>query len=33
MTPAEFADKVEREFQEYREKFMQEVAKMETKDD
>ena len=33
MTPAEFADKVEREFQEYREKFMHEVAKMETKDD
>jgi len=33
MTPAEFADKVEREFQEYREKFMLEVAKLENQND
>ena len=33
MTPAEFAEKVEQEFKEYREQFMQEVAKMENHDD
>lgn len=33
MTPEEFAEKVEREFQEYREQFMQEVTKMENHDD
>lgn len=29
MTPAQFAEKVEKEFQEYREKFMQEIANLE----
>jgi len=33
MTPAEFAEKVEREFQEYRENFMQEITKIENKND
>ena len=33
MTPAEFADKVEREFEEYQKQFMQTVAKMETHND
>lgn len=33
MTPAQFAEKVEKEFQDYREKFMQEVAKMENQND
>lgn len=33
MTPEEFAEKVEREFQEYREQFMKEVTKMENQND
>jgi hypothetical protein len=33
MTPEEFTEKVEREFQEYREKFMQQVTKLENQDD
>ena len=33
MTPAEFAEKVEKEFQEYRENFMQEITKIENKND